>query len=233
MYNVDQITHNADSNQGRSTRSGQESNTALSSHNRSSSPKSESNQVGNTQNLPASGHGQTDQQRSNAAYHRSEESTAPDAESKQGGGKHDFSSQSDQGRSNAAQSTCAPNAEGGSTLPRPAVAKYDHDVERFQDQGLGRGVDATDPKPWVNKGNFQVRKITFDNIISTDEGNLYHDFVNDVESIQTFQTSLSASVPVDQLVSLGIDSELSHVYSVSQKSIGKKVLTRTISFRPI
>ena len=101
----------------------------------------------------------------------------------------------------------------------------------FQDLGLGRGVDATNPTPWLNKRPLQIREVYYDDIIGTEEGNLYQGFVNEVESTQHFQTNLSASVPLSQLVNLGIDSELSRSYSVSQKSIGRKITTRTISFR--
>ena len=101
----------------------------------------------------------------------------------------------------------------------------------FQDLGLGRGVDATNPTPWLNKRPLQIREVDYNDIIGTEEGNLYQGFVNEVESTQHFQTNLSASVPVNQLVNLGIDSELSRSYSVSQKSVGRKITTRTISFR--
>ena len=107
----------------------------------------------------------------------------------------------------------------------------EYQAVEFEDLGLGRGVDATNPKPWVNKGDFQVRRVVNYDIIGTEEGNLYEGFVNKVESIQNFQSSLSASVPVDKLVSLGIDSELSRIHSVGRISIGRKVLTRTISFQ--
>ena len=107
----------------------------------------------------------------------------------------------------------------------------EQEVDSFQDRGLGRGVDATNPTPWLNKRALQIRKVNFDDIIGTEEGNLYQGFVNEVESTEHFQTSLSASVPANQLVSLGIDSELSRSYSVSQKSVGKKIITRTISFQ--
>jgi hypothetical protein len=105
------------------------------------------------------------------------------------------------------------------------------EVKSFQDLGLGRGVDATNPTPWLNKRPLQIREVYYDDIIGTEEGNLYQGFVNEVESTQHFQTNLSASVPVNQLVNLGIDSELSRSYSVSQKSVGRKITTRTISFR--
>ena len=105
------------------------------------------------------------------------------------------------------------------------------EVASFQDLGLGRGVDATNPTPWLNKRPLQIREVYYNDIIGTEEGNLYQGFVNEVESTQHFQTNLSASVPLNQLVNLGIDSELSRSYSVSQKSVGRKITTRTISFR--
>ena len=102
--------------------------------------------------------------------------------------------------------------------------------ESFKDLGLGRGVDATNPTPWLNKKALQIREVISGDIIGTEEGNLYQGFVNEVESTQHFQTNLSASVPVNQLVNLGIDSELSRSYSATQKSVGRKIITRTISF---
>lgn len=114
--------------------------------------------------------------------------------------------------------------------PIRRVMKKDEE-KSFQDLGLGRGVDATNPTPWLNKRPLQIREVTYGDIIGTEEGNLYQGFVNEVESTQHFQTNLSASVPVNQLVNLGIDSELSRSYSVSQKSVGRKITTRTISFR--
>lgn len=104
-------------------------------------------------------------------------------------------------------------------------------IGAFVDLGLGRGVDATNPTPWLNKSAFQVRQVTFDNIIGTEEGNLYQGFVNEVESTQNLQTSLKASIPLNQQVNLGIDSELSRSYSSTQKSLGRKIITRTIAFR--
>ena len=104
-------------------------------------------------------------------------------------------------------------------------------IGAFEDLGLGRGVDATNPTPWLNKSAFQVRHVTYDNIIGTEEGNLYQGFVNEVESTQNLQTSLKASIPLNQQVNLGIDSELSRTYSSTKKSVGRKIITRTIAFR--
>ena len=107
----------------------------------------------------------------------------------------------------------------------------DKQIGAFMDLGLGRGVDATNPTPWLNKSAYQVREVTFDNVIGTEEGNLFQGFVNEVESTQNLQTSLKASVPLSQQVNLGIDSELSRSYSSTQKSVGRKIVTRTIAFR--
>ena len=105
------------------------------------------------------------------------------------------------------------------------------EIGRFVDLGLGRGVDATKPSPWLYKSSFQVREVTFDNIIGTEEGGLMSNFEKVMESVQQLQTNMSASVPASQQVSVGVDAELSRSYSRTKRSVGTKVLTRTISFR--
>ena len=105
------------------------------------------------------------------------------------------------------------------------------EIGRFVDLGLGRGVDATKPSPWLYKSSFQVREVTFNNIIGTEEGGLVNNFEKVVESVQQLQTNMSASVPASQQVSVGVDAELSRSYSRTKRSVGTKVLTRTISFR--
>ena len=99
------------------------------------------------------------------------------------------------------------------------------------DLGLGRGVDATSPSPWLNKSAFQVREVTSHNIIGTDEGGVLQSYSHEVSSVQVMQTNMSASVPVSQQVSVGIDAELSRNYSTSRRSVGKKIITRSISYR--
>ena len=123
-----------------------------------------------------------------------------------------------------------PSEEQGKVIIRERVVT-DKQIGAFMDLGLGRGVDATNPTPWLNKSAYQVREVTFDNVIGTEEGNLFQGFVNEVESTQNLQTSLKASVPLSQQVNLGIDSELSRSYSSTKKSVGRKIVTRTIAFR--
>ena len=92
-------------------------------------------------------------------------------------------------------------------------------------------MDATEQKPWLNRSTFQVRQVTESNILGTEEGDLIRGFVNEVESTQLLQANLRASVTASELVNIGVDSELSRKVSESQKSIGEKIVTRTISFR--
>ena len=105
------------------------------------------------------------------------------------------------------------------------------EIGRMIDLGLGRGVDATNPSPWLNKSAFQVREVTPFNIIGTDEGGVIQKYVHEVTSVQAMQTNMSATVPASQQISVGIDAELSRSYSSSRKSIGKKIVTRSISYK--
>jgi hypothetical protein len=105
------------------------------------------------------------------------------------------------------------------------------EVRRMLDLGLGRGVDATNPSPWLNKSAFQVREVTPYNILGTEEGGVLQSYSHEMASTQSMQTKLSASVPVSQQVSVGVDAELSRSYSTSRRSVGKKIVTRSISYR--
>ena len=130
---------------------------------------------------------------------------------------------------NAAEEQSEHTTQGRVIIRERVITK--EQIGAFMDLGLGRGVDATNPTPWLNKSAFQVRHVTFENIIGTEEGNLYQGFVNEVESTENLQTNLKASIPLNQQVNLGIDSELSRSYSSTQKSVGRKIITRTIAFR--
>jgi hypothetical protein len=137
---------------------------------------------------------------------------------------------SQENKENAAGAEQSDPATQGRVVIRERVITIEQ-IGAFEDLGLGRGVDATNPTPWLNKSAFQVRQVTYNNIIGTEEGNLFQGFVNEVESTQNLQTNLKASIPLSQQVNLGIDSELSRSYSSTQKSVGRKIITRTIAFR--
>ena len=105
------------------------------------------------------------------------------------------------------------------------------DVPRVKDLGLGRGVDATDPHPWFNKSSFQVRNVSFDNLLGTEEGGYLRDYEMDVSSVTSQQASMAASIAVSQVpVKIGIEGELSRTVTTTRKVVGKRVVTRTIEF---
>lgn len=139
-------------------------------------------------------------------------------------------SKDDKKRNNKKQDSDSDNEQ---EIPPVVVGRVidESEIGRFVDLGLGRGVDATKPSPWLSKSSFQVREVTFDNIIGTEEGGLVNNFEKVVESVQQLQTNMSASVPASQQVSVGVDAELSRSHSKTKRSVGTKVLTRTISFR--
>ena len=106
------------------------------------------------------------------------------------------------------------------------------EIERFQDLGLGRGLDATNAKPWLNKSSFQVRKVRLDNLIGTDEGGIVQSYEHEIASVQTQQASMKTSIVVPQSpVSIGTDGEMSRNVSTTRIAVGKKVVNRTIAFR--
>ena len=104
------------------------------------------------------------------------------------------------------------------------------EIGTYSDYGLGLGVDATDPKLWTNKKSFQARHVTFENVLGIKDG-ILRGFNSEVTSLRQFQSNLVASVPTNELLSVGIDIEGARGYSVHKRSIGKKIISRTITFK--
>lgn len=106
------------------------------------------------------------------------------------------------------------------------------EIYRYIDLGLGRGVDGTDPAPWLNKTSFQVRRVTFDNILGTDEGSSLQSYEREISSVRSQQIKIKASIAVPKSpVTIGADAEISRSVHSSRHSVGRKVINRTISFR--
>ena len=122
------------------------------------------------------------------------------------------------------------NSSYASTKSIPAFNS--EEIGRVVDLGLGRGVDATDPTPWLSKSSFQVRLVTVYNIIGTEEGGSLQSYDHEIESIYSHQTELKSSVTAPQSqTKIGIDAELSRSTTMTRRAVGKKVVNRTISFR--
>lgn len=106
------------------------------------------------------------------------------------------------------------------------------EVSRMIDLGLGRGVDATQASPWSMKSSFQVRQVTMDNIIGTEEGGALQAYEREISSVTTQQSTLKSSISVPQApITIGLEGEYSRSSSSTRKAVGKRVLNRTISFR--
>ena len=107
-------------------------------------------------------------------------------------------------------------------------------VQRFVDLGLGRGVDATSSKPWIEKSSFQVRQVKFELIVGTEEGGTVEVYENSVQSVQALQLDMKSSVSTTSncsSVKVGVDGEQTRTASSSRRVVGRKVLNRTVSFR--
>ena len=106
------------------------------------------------------------------------------------------------------------------------------DIQRIIDLGLGRGVDATDRTPWNNKTSFQVRPVTIDNIIGTEEGGGEQSYEREITNSTETQGEVRASITDPKAtVSIGVEGTYTHTSSSRYKVIGTKVLNRTISFK--
>ena len=157
--------------------------------------------------------------------------TMASKESKKSGGKRSRISKSERKHSSSSHSEPEPEEEEIDVEIAPPIVK-DAELQRFEDLGLGRGLNATDLTPWLNKSSFQVREVTSSNIIGTDEGGAVQSYETEVHSTFTLQSELQASIAIPQSpITIGVDAEQSRSVSSSRKSVGRKVLNRTISYR--
>uniref|UniRef100_A0A1X7V893 Uncharacterized protein n=1 Tax=Amphimedon queenslandica TaxID=400682 RepID=A0A1X7V893_AMPQE len=84
------------------------------------------------------------------------------------------------------------------------------EIYRYFDLGLGRGLDGTDPTPWLNKTSFQARNITYDNILGTEEGGAVQSYEREIVSVQTLQSKIKTSIVIPKSpMTIGADAELS------------------------
>ena len=106
------------------------------------------------------------------------------------------------------------------------------EIYRYVDLGLGRGLDGTDPTPWLNKTSFQARKVTFDNIMGTEEGGAVQSYEREIASVQTLQSKIKTSIVVPKSpMTIGADAELSRTVNSSRRAVGRQVINRTVSFK--
>lgn len=106
------------------------------------------------------------------------------------------------------------------------------EISRIVDLGLGRGLDVTKTSPWVDKSSFQVREVTIESVVGTEEGGSLQSYEREISSVQNLQTAVEGSVAVpNSPVTLGLEGELSRSVSSTRKAVGMKIHNRTVTFR--
>ena len=113
-------------------------------------------------------------------------------------------------------------------LDKRAVSESE--IDTYSELGLGLGVDVTDAHPWKNKKPFRARHVTFEEVLGI-RSNALCAFNDEVESMREFQSKMNASIPTGEILSVGIDAEASRSHSIQMRSIGEKIVSRTIAFK--
>ena len=112
--------------------------------------------------------------------------------------------------------------------------------QMFQDLGLGRGIDATRTKPWLDRTSFQVRPVRFDDLIGTAEGGSLETYESAALSSHSLQMKMQMEIaapitngtpPVSSKLQIGVDCEYERTVSNERHVFGRRVINRTISFR--
>ena len=107
-------------------------------------------------------------------------------------------------------------------------------TRRFTDLGLGRGVDATSSKPWLDKSSFQVRRVTFDSLLGTEDGGAVEAYEDEVSSVKAVQLGMKASAVAPNTVApvkVGVEAELNRSVSNTRHAAGRRVVNRNIAFK--
>ncbi|CAI8056087.1 hypothetical protein GBAR_LOCUS30553 [Geodia barretti] len=86
----------------------------------------------------------------------------------------------------------------------------------------------------ANKSAFQVRRISAKSVLATEEGGSLQSYDREVWSSVTLRANLKASVvvpaPSQAPVEIGADSDLSRSTTSGRRTLGKKVINRSVSF---
>ena len=122
--------------------------------------------------------------------------------------------------------------EGKTANPSSRLMDWREELKRFEEFGLGLGVDATNPSPFANKKSFHVRQIDLDTIICIDEGGALHSIFQKLETNDENTIQLSASVTLPETpIQIGTAVEYSRSTTRRGYTIGREVITRSVAFR--
>ena len=115
------------------------------------------------------------------------------------------------------------------------VREEELEDDRLIDLGLGRGIDAANPCPWLNKSSFQVIErhlFKRKNIIGTDEGGSVISYEEEVSSVQEQQNSFTTAVTAPKTpVTISLGAEHTRTSTETKRAVGRKVVNRTVAIR--
>jgi hypothetical protein len=137
--------------------------------------------------------------------------------------------------------------EPGSNPPAPEHVKMKV-VNLFKNLGLGRGIDVTCSRPFLEKKQIQIKEVEYDNLLGTDEGASLHQFAEFVQSSMELGGQYSLSLDFARIAELVGSSGVSTVLksaplkvSISQEAsrsktdtkvvVGARILNRTVGFK--
>ena len=123
-------------------------------------------------------------------------------------------------------------AEDKTANPSCHLVDWREELKRFEEFGLGLGVDSTTPSPFANKKSFHVRPVDQDTIICTDEGGALHSIFKQLETTDENTIQLSASITLPESpIQIGAAVEYSRSTARRGYTIGREVITRSVAFR--
>ena len=102
----------------------------------------------------------------------------------------------------------------------------------YEERGLGYGIDVTNDTPWETKGPLIACKIESPSDIKkiVHSGAFYH-YHREIVSGKDISLNLSATLTAfNDVVKMGVDTDISRSSSFSQHAIGNKIHTQTIDF---
>ena len=115
--------------------------------------------------------------------------------------------------------------------PKPIDPEKQELIDNAVSFGLGRGIDATNKTPWINKSSFQVRRV-HNSVIETNEGGILMNYDHEVLSISEMEDKFQSSInPPESPVTIHVEDEMDRCISGSRRLIGRRVVNRSISFQ--
>ena len=102
----------------------------------------------------------------------------------------------------------------------------------YEERGLGYGIDVTNDTPWETKGPLIACKIESpSDIKKIVHSGAFHHYHREIVSGKDISFNLSTTLTAfNDVVKMGVDTDISRNSSFSQHAIGNKIHTQTIDF---